>query len=289
MAQKEPATFQRKRTLVIIGGREDKEGDRVILAEVARRVESGKLVVTTVASHHPEGYFERYREVFEGLGLEELVELPIEERADASDSALLTTLDGASGVFFTGGDQLRITSQIGDTPVEDRIRQIYEAGGVIAGTSAGASAMCETMLAAGRGNQSHRVGDLKLAPGLGLISGVIVDQHFAERGRMGRLIGAVAQNPRLLGIGIDEDTAIVVEEGSTFWVLGSGAVYVVDAAGVSHSNITDSAEEVVLSIHDLRLHMLSQGDSFDLASRRPGGLTKGHQDRLEQLVSEHGG
>lgn len=255
-------------TLIIIGGHEAKEGERAILKEVARRVGGGKLVLATVASHQPEGYFQSYRQGFQDLGIGELVELYVQERAQATRDDTLRLLENAAGVFFSGGDQLRITSQIGDTPVEARIREIYEGGGVIAGTSAGASVMCETMLVKGSGEESYRIGDLRLAPGLGLIGGVIIDQHFAERGRIGRLLGAVAQNPRVLGIGIDEDSAIVVE-GARFTVIGAGAVYVADGGGVTYSNIAEGRTEDTLSLHDLRLHVLSHGDAFDLAQRRP--------------------
>lgn len=258
----------RQGTLVIIGGREDREGERVILREIARRLDGGKLVLATIASHEPEGYFEEYERAFADLGIRDIVELYIEERAETLDEAKLAAFDGAAGVFFSGGDQLRITSQIGDTPIERRVREIFEQGGVIAGTSAGASAMSDTMLVRGSNNESYRIGDLHMAPGLGLIRDVIIDQHFAERGRIGRLLGAVARNPRVLGIGIDEDTAIVVE-GSMFDVFGSGAVYVVDGAGVTHSNIAEAEPERTLSIYDVRLHVLSAGDGFDLAARRP--------------------
>src|SRR5690606_11882755 len=148
----------------------------------------------------------------------------------------LEILRDATGVFFTGGDQLRITSQIGDTPIEHRIREIYDAGGVIAGTSAGASAMCGTMLVRGRRRDSQRPDNLRMAPGLGFIRGVIIDQHFAERGRMARLLGAVALNPREFGIGIDEDTAIIVKGDKEFLVIGSGALYVIDGPTVTQSN-----------------------------------------------------
>jgi len=255
-------------TLIIIGGHEAKEGKREILKEVARRVQGGRLVIATVASHKPEGYFENYQQGFDGLGVGELAELYVEERPEAMREDKLRLFDGATGVFFSGGDQLRITSQIGDTPLEARIREIYEAGGVIAGTSAGASVMCETMLVKGTSEESYRIGDLRMAPGLGLIRGVIIDQHFAERGRMGRLLGAVAQNPRVLGIGIDEDTAIVVE-GGHLSVIGSGAVYVADGAGITHSNIAEARTDEPLSLCDVRLHVLSAGDAFDLEGRRP--------------------
>jgi cyanophycinase len=177
-------------------------------------------------------------------------------------------LEDAAGIFFTGGDQLRISSQIGDTPIERLVREIHARGGVVAGTSAGASVMSETMLVKGSGSESHRIGDLHMAPGLGLMPGVIIDQHFAERGRIGRLLGAVAQNPRVLGIGIDENTAIIVE-GDRFTVIGVGAVTIVDGAGVTHSNIAEARPERTLSMHDVCLHVLSSGDAFNLTDRRP--------------------
>ena len=219
------------------------------------------------------------RESFADLGVTDLEELYVHERAETLDGEMARALEGAAGVFFTGGDQLRISSQIGDTPIERRVREIHEAGGVVAGTSAGASVMSETMLVKGSSGESYRIGDLHMAPGLGLVRDVIIDQHFAERGRIGRLLGAVAQNPRVLGIGIDEDTAIVVR-GRHFTVIGSGAVYVVDGEGVTRSNIAEAEPERVLSMHDVRLHVLSSGDAFDLATRRPAERPKpapGHE------------
>jgi cyanophycinase len=255
-------------TLVIIGGHEDKEGERTILREVAQRLDGGKLVVATVASHEPEGYFDAYVKAFAALGIHDLVELYVNERAETLNGDLVEKLDGAAGVFFSGGDQLRISSQIGDTPIEQRVREIFRAGGVIAGTSAGASVMSDTMLVKGSSAESHRIGDLHLAAGLGLIRNVIIDQHFAERGRIGRLLGAVAQNPRVLGIGIDEDSGIVVED-SHFRVVGSGAVYVVDGGSVTHSNIAEAEPNRTLSMFDVCIHVLSTEDRFDLKARRP--------------------
>jgi len=254
--------------LIIIGGHEDKEGDRVILKEVARRLKGGRLVLATVASHEPDGYFEAYQKAFAEIGVDDLVELYVEERAESLEDRTLACLDGAGGVFFSGGDQLRISSQIGDTPIERRIRELHAAGGVIAGTSAGASVMSETMLVKGPSSESYRIGDLHMAPGLGLVRDLIIDQHFAERGRYGRLLGAVAHNPRLLGVGIDEDTAIVVE-GQAFRVIGSGAAYVVDGEAATHSNIAEAGAEQALSMFDVRMHVLSSGDCFDLDQRRP--------------------
>lgn len=254
--------------LLIVGGHEDKEGERIILKTLARLLNGGRLVIATVASHEPEGYFEAYQKSFGELGVTDLVELYVHERSDSCEREALEKLDGAAGVFFTGGDQLRIASQIGDTPVEKRVLEINQSGGVIAGTSAGASVMSETMLVKGPSDESYRIGELHMAPGLGLIRDVIIDQHFAERGRYGRLLGAVAHNPRLLGVGIDEDTALLVQ-GSEGRVLGAGAVYIVDGENATHTNVAEAKAESSLSMFDVRTHVLSSGDSFDFASRRP--------------------
>ncbi len=261
---------RRQGCLIIIGGHEDRDpaGDRKILREVARRVRGGKLVLATVASHQPEGYFDDYEKAFADLDISDLVELYVEDRTEAGDREKLSVIDDAAGIFFSGGDQLRITSQIGDTGIEAKVRALYERGGVIAGTSAGASAMSDTMLVRGTSSETHRIGDLHMSPGLGLIRDVIIDQHFAERGRFGRLLGAVAHNPRVLGMGIDEDTAAIVE-GDTFEVIGSGAVYVVDGEHVTHSNVAEARPERVLSMHDVRVHVLGTGDRFDLKARKP--------------------
>lgn len=253
--------------LIAIGGHEDKEGDRAILKEVVRRMPGDVLVLATVASQEPQEYVEAYQQAFADLGVASLRELYVNERAETADESLLAVFDGAAGVFFTGGDQLRISSQIGDTPVEARVRELLARGGVVAGTSAGASMMSETMLVRGPSQESYRLGDLHMAPGLGLVRDMIIDQHFAERGRIGRLLGAVAHNPRVLGVGIDEDTAAIIE-GDQMSILGAGAVYVVDGEAVTHSNVAEGSREQALSMHDVRLHVLSEGDRFDLKRRR---------------------
>jgi cyanophycinase len=259
--------------LIIIGGHEDKQGEKEILRAVVDALPNKKLVIATIASHEPQGYFEAYQKAFADLGLTDLTEVYIGERTEAGDADKLAAFEGAGGVFFSGGDQLRISSQIGDTPLEKRVQDIFASGGVIAGTSAGASAVAETMLVRGASGESHRIGDLHLAPGLGLIRDVIIDQHFAERGRIGRLLGAVALNPRILGIGVDENTAAIVKH-ERFEVIGSGAVYVVEAASATHSNIAEAKPLEALSMFDVKLHVLSKGDRFDLVRRRPMAASK---------------
>ena len=259
-----------KGTLIIVGGHEDKKEERLILRAVAERAGSGRLVVATVASTKPDELWQTYEPLFRRLGARHVYHLNVESREEAKSEQKVRILDDATVVFFTGGDQLKITSQLGDTPIYSRLRDFYERGGTIAGTSAGASVVCETMMVSGSGSESQRIGgSLQMAPGLGFLPGVIVDQHFAERGRIGRLTAAVAQNPRILGIGIDEDTAIVCDPKHCFRVLGSGAVYVVDGSDVSYTNLTEEETDRTLTVFNVRLHLLTQGDEFDLMTRTP--------------------
>jgi cyanophycinase len=265
------AKREKRGTLIIIGGAE-KDGEHEILQAVAKRAGSGKLVVATVATEEPEEMFAEYREIFRKLGVKELAHLDVQKREDALSEDRVRVLEKAQVIFFTGGDQLRITSQLGDSQVYRRVQEIYSHGGTVAGTSAGASVMSETMLVSGAGEQSHRLEDaIRMAPGFGLIKDMVIDQHFAERGRLGRLLGAVAQNPRQLGVGIDENTAIVVEGQDAFEVIGEGAVYVLDGSGITYSNLVESQEarDATLSIYDVRLHVLSRENRFDLRERRP--------------------
>jgi cyanophycinase len=265
--------------LVIIGGHEDKKEEKLILRYLAERVGSGALVVSAVASSEPDEMWRDYESVFRGLGVRHVRRLSIESRADAESAKSLRVLQDATAVFLTGGDQLRITSMVGDTPVYSRILEIYQNGGTIAGTSAGASVMSETMLVRGGQNGSHRIGpDLQLAPGFGFAKDMVIDQHFAERGRVGRLFGVVAQNPRILGIGIDENTAIVLNGTTDFRVIGESAVYVVDGSSVTETNIAEGERDRAMSLYHATVHVLTQGDEFKIATRTP---IAGAADRVE--------
>jgi len=259
-------------TLIIIGGHEEKsaDSDREILKAVAKKAcgTKGPLVIITAATHLPEEVATDYLGVFQSLDVPHLEVLDVRSREQAYSQEAVEKVSKASVLFFTGGDQLRITSQLGDSPVYRCMQDVFRGGATIAGTSAGAAAMPETMVVAGPGDESGQISALGMAPGLGLIDGVVIDSHFAERGRFGRLLGAVSQNPRNLGLGIDENTAIVVER-ALFRVLGGGPVYVMDGTQISYSSLSEAHPQGVLSIYDVRLHVLAREDRFDLARKRP--------------------
>ena len=255
--------------LIIIGGREDKEKELEILRTVADHVGNGKLCIVSVASSVGDELWDDYSRIFKSLGVKKLTHLDVVHRTEAIDQKAYKAVKDANAVFFTGGDQLKITSELGGTVVGDRIYEIFKAGGVIAGTSAGASVMGEIMMVAGESDKTFRIGrGLNMSAGLGFAPQLLIDQHFAERGRIGRLLAAVAHNPRYLGIGIDEDTAIIMED-KCFKVIGNGAVYVIDAHESNGLNISEAPMDTTLSIHNVKLHLLSRDDKFDLATKIP--------------------
>lgn len=256
--------------LIIIGGAEDKKGDKEILKKVAEFVNKEDMIlIATVATEYPEKSFEKYYKVFSGLGIKRIEKLDISSREDACSRKNIDLIKKCNLLFFTGGDQLRITSILGGTPVYDALKEICSEGKVIAGTSAGASVMSHTMIVQGEDEESPRKCTLKMSPGLGLIDSVIIDQHFAQRGRIGRLLTAVAQNPEVLGIGIDEDTAIVVRDVGIAEVIGSGAVYFLDGTSIIYSNVSEQYSDEVLSMFNIKLHVLKEGNKFDLIKKLP--------------------
>src|SRR5215475_627354 len=241
-------------SLIAVGGAEDREDTKIILSNVAERIGSGKLVISTLASGYADEVWEIYRTLFTSMGVKSVKHLCMDHRDESPKDPRLDVLADATAVFFTGGDQLRITTRLGGTPLSERIEEIYRQGGIIAGTSAGATALGEMMLVGSPVEGVCKLRDVKMTPGLGLAENMIIDQHFSERGRIRRLLAAVAENPRMLGIGVDEDTAVVIEGDGTFHALGSGAVYVVDGHDLSHTNFSEAS---------------FSGDSFDLSSRHP--------------------
>ncbi len=256
--------------LVIIGGAEDKEGRREILREFVHLCGSRPTIgIVTSATNEPEASSKDYEDIFLDLSAERVFKLTVQDRKEANAESVLADLDRCDGVFFTGGDQLRITTTLGGTRFAAKLKDLYNRGAVIAGTSAGASVMSETMITSGKDDDAARKCTLKMAPGLALIDKVIIDQHFAQRGRIGRLITAVAQNPEMLGVGIDEDTAIVVTPKEEFQVIGSQSVTILDGHGITETNISELAPNEVLSVHNITLHLLSARYSYDLQQRRP--------------------
>jgi cyanophycinase len=258
-------------TLIIIGGAEDKKGKKTILHEVCSKLnkEDKELVIATVATEQPKEVGAEYTKLFKEMNVKNISVLNVENREDAYRQDNVSIVNRASLIFFTGGDQLRITSILGGTPLYTALKERYTEGCIFVGTSAGASVMSDTMVTQGTDEESPKKCTLKMAPGLGLIKGVIIDQHFAQRGRIGRLLVGIAENPQCLGIGIDEDTAIEVNDKGIFKVLGSSAVYVVDGSGISHSNVSEQYPDDILSIFDVKMHVLKSGDRYDLNTRRP--------------------
>lgn len=259
----------RKGKLVIIGGAEDKYGDSRILEEVVDIVggEDSRLGIITTATEHPQEVGEEYRDVFYRLGVKDVDVIDISNRDEANMEENADRLRKATGFFFTGGDQLRITSILGGTLAYEALYDSFMDGTPVVGTSAGASVMSSTMIVEGNSNDAARKCTLKMAPGLNLMDGVIIDQHFDQRGRLGRLLCGVAENPGTLGIGIDEDTAIVVYPDDRFEVIGTNAVTVVDGKTIKSSNVSESQPNEILSIANASLHVLSRGYGFDFRQR----------------------
>ncbi len=250
----------------MIGGHEEPRGE--ILARFGDMVQKGQAIaLLTLATEEPQAAFQRYRENFRHLGVPVVRHIDARTREDCSDEQGVRILEEAGGIFFTGGDQLRITSVLGGTPYEDALRRAHLRGAAIGGTSAGASAMSATMLVGGADEESARRGTVRMCPGLGLLRDAVVDQHFAQRGRINRLLAALAQNPGTLGIGIDEDTAVLVRPDEEMEILGSGTVTVLDARGAYVGDASEAAVDVPLRLGPVALWALPQGSRFDLGRR----------------------
>jgi cyanophycinase len=275
-------------TLFAIGGAEDRRDTKVILSYMAERIGSGKLVISTLASEYGDEVWDVYRKLFISMGVKQVKHLGINHRDETSKDPRLDMLADAKAVFFTGGDQFKITTRLGGTAISELIEEIYWRGGIIGGTSAGATALGEMMLVGSPGEGISKISDVHMTPGLGLAKNMIIDQHFSERGRIRRLLGAVAQNPRMLGLGIDEDTAIVIESDGTVQTIGSGAVYIVDGHDLSYTNISQVSFSRAMSVFGVKLHTLSSGDRFDIHSRLPAEAAVSDEDSEAdfQLIRE---
>jgi cyanophycinase len=255
-------------TVIIIGGAEDKVRDRVILSRFVTLAggPDATIVVISTASSLGAAAGERYRAVFGELGVTRVRPLHAVTRPQANDETSAMTIRDATGIFLTGGNQLRLASTIGGTRLADAVLERFRHGAVVAGTSAGASAMSSHMIAFGASGATPKHRMAQIAAGLGLLPGVIVDQHFQQRNRLGRLLSLIAQNPSLLGLGVDEDTAGVVGPDHILEVIGRGSITVVDGAG-SETDAWEIKGHRPLMISGVVLHSLPAGYRFDLRRR----------------------
>lgn len=254
-------------TLFAIGGAEDKLKKRSVLRRFVEAAggDQARIVVVPTASSLGREIVEVYAALFGTLGAKDVVSVRPETRADADDPAYVGPLRTATGIFMTGGNQLKLSGVVAGTAFGDAIRAAYERGAAVGGTSAGASILAQHMIAFGRPGSTPRQRMGQLAAGLGLIERAIVDQHFAQRNRYGRLLSLVAQSPALLGIGIDEDTAAIVD-GDRLEVAGRGVVTIFDGSRIV-SNAHSAQRSAPLLVSGVALHVLPDGATFDLRSR----------------------
>lgn len=250
-------------TMIIIGGHEDTSKEGSILKTIAKKIGNGKLVIFPFGSNYPNDVKEKYERAFRGVGIKHIHFLNISYRAESHDPKTSDVLKDAAGVFIAGGDQHKINTLIGCTKLCERVREIYSNGGLIAGTSAGASVLTETMLVYPEHVNGNNGNEFEMAPGLGFLPrDILIDQHFSQRKRFGRLLSVVAKNPRLLGIGLDENTAIMLDRLSRFRVIGEGLAYIFDGSSITFMNLYETA-------YDMKVHILSEGYEFDLKHRKP--------------------
>jgi cyanophycinase len=256
--------------LVAIGGGDITGGDAPLLKEFIKlaRGPRARVVVMTVATDEPSASAAKYRETFKRLGVDDVKAVDVSSRADTLRPASLEAIEHATGLFFTGGDQLHITSLIGGTEMQALVHRRYERGLVIGGTSAGAAMMSNSMILGGASDESPKVGGVEIGPGMDLIIGAMIDTHFSQRGRYGRLLTAVAHYPQDMGLGIDEKTAMIVNRNE-FEVAGEGAVVVIDGGGMTYTSLPYTEREGGLSLYGVRVHVLSAGARFDLSKREP--------------------
>jgi cyanophycinase len=268
--------------IVPVGGGEEKVRDRVILSrfvEVCGGSRARIAVIPTASSLEDIGGL--YEALFREIGAREATVLPFESRSDCDRRDLLESLRGADGVFLTGGNQLRLSTNLGGSSVGRILRERNAEGQHVAGTSAGAAFLCEHMIAFGDEGPTPRSSMVTLAPGLGLTRRVIIDQHFRQRDRLGRLLAAISYNPRVIGIGLDEDTAVFIGPDDKSVVIGSGAVTIVDPTHVEYSSMDSAKRDYPVSLIGVRLHVLIDGGTFDLETleARPADTASGRNER----------
>jgi cyanophycinase len=266
---------QQRGWIIPIGGAENKENDRRILERFVRvsgGTEADIVVIPTASRMHETG--QRYEQVFRDIGAARVTVMDFDTRRDCQESGRLQRIGEATGIFFTGGNQLRLTTLLGGTPVAKVIRARNAAGVTVGGTSAGASILSEHMIASGDEGSAMIAGSVRLAPGLGLTNRFIIDQHFRQRDRLGRLLTALAYNPFAIGIGLDEDTAAFIGPDETLEVEGSGGVTVVDGSDVSYSSIDKVQDGQAVCMLGMRVHLLVAGATYNLNTHlaSPGAL-----------------
>jgi cyanophycinase len=254
--------------VMVIGGAEDRLKDKAILGRFARFAEGsdGHVVVISTASSMGDLATDAYRELFQGLGIGRVTGLRPEDREQAMDPAIAAELATATGVFLTGGNQSRLAQVVAGTRLGDALFLAHDRGAVLAGTSAGASAMASHMVAFGRSGSTPKNRMAQLSAGLGILQGIVIDQHFEQRGRIGRLLAIVAGSPSLLGIGLDEDTCAVVFADQSLHVLGRGAVTIVDGSNVKTDAYRGKGYRPLM-VSGAILHALPSGYWFDLRTR----------------------
>ena len=257
-------------TLVIIGGAEDRDGDCTVLRKFIRCAGgvNARIIVLTAATTQPREVGNDYVRIFERLGVESIRVINTENRDDSDRIEALEAAEQATGAFFTGGDQARIIDLIKGTKLDAILHKRHAEGLVIAGTSAGAAMMPDVMIIEGESQTSPRVDVVAMGPGMGFLPGIVVDQHFAQRGRLGRLISALVQQPSVLGFGIDEDTAVVIE-GDELEVVGKGAITVIDESSASYNNLSELLKDEALAVFGVKLSILPHGFRFNLKTRQP--------------------
>ena len=272
---KDPSSIGRSRDgvrqgfIVPIGGAEEKTRDRAILSRFVDLCggRAARIAVIPTASEL-EDTGPRYERLFDDIGVDRVKIYPLVTRADGADPAVLDELGEATGVFLTGGNQLRLSTTIGGTKVGRLLRDMSGNGVHIGGTSAGAGFLSEHMIAFGAEGPSPRANMVTLVPGLGLTNSVIVDHHFRERDRVGRLMTAIGYNPFVIGLGLDEDTAAFIGPDDMLEVVGSGSVTLLDPSEVEYSSMDSALQQEPVCLVGLRLHVLTDGWSYDLTERR---------------------
>ena len=260
-----------KHAVMIIGGAEDKVQGKQILQTFFQRSggEGARIAIVPCASREPAIIGNRYETIFSEMGAKAIEVIDIQDRAQSENQTWIEYVESCTGIFLTGGDQLRLCGLLADTPIMEIVRKRAQLGTVtLAGTSAGAAVMGLQMIAGGGSGEPPNRALVDMTLGLGIVPEVIVDQHFHNRNRMARLMSAIASHPDRLGIGIDEDTCALFESGGIFQVIGKGTVTVVDSSEVSFANFPSVGSTDPISIHNLRVHILSHGDRYDFHHRK---------------------